>query len=172
MTIRFFERSAYTTHNTPDTKRTFFQNYLDHLFYLEESALIDFMEVMEKKDPGYLTQKAAKHNTIFKPFRDRFDYLDDVLGATVTPMAFILGATTLLNYALYEGAIALAIKTKLRENDFKNHGVQASLFIAGAFLCFALSLAIFLKSVVSLITRPLVTAYEGYQEQDTPRFYQ
>ena len=126
---------------------------------------------MEKKDLRCFTQKVCKHVTLFDPLRDGHDYFDEVMGATLLPVALSLTSIGLLTASLCEGIMALFIQTNVIENDDKTHGQRAGIYLFSALLVSILSYATFLKSAASLITRPLVTVFQGCKEQDIPRFY-
>lgn len=171
MTFKFFNQTYCTTSKKPNKKQNFFQNYFDHLFYLEQSIEKDVVKVLEKKDLYYLLHKLVRHITIFDPLRDGYDYFDEVMGASVAPMGLQIASGALLSAALFEGIIALGMKMDLLEQDQKLHVRNASLYMMAALLTSALSFVILMKSLASLCTRPVVTAFQGYQEQDIPRFY-
>jgi hypothetical protein len=170
MTFKFFNQTSRSISKKPNKKQNFFQNYFDHLLYLEQSIEKDVVKVLEKNDLFYLVHTLARHITVFDPLRDGYDYFDEVMGASVAPMALNIASAALLSLALFEGAIALGIQVDLFEQDQKMHVRNGALYMIAAFLTSVLSFVILMKSLASLITRPAVTAFQGYQEQDIPRF--
>ncbi|WP_133128090.1 hypothetical protein [Legionella nagasakiensis] len=172
----FFGRPFSAKQKKPNDKKNFFQNYNDHLQYLQ----VDLAEKLLAKHPrGSHDLLAAlmdeilslKHLTMFDGLRDGYDYFDEVMGASVVPLLGVGAMVGSVGLAIWEGIQALAIKMNLQENDYGQHGDKAltCLVVAGASL--VLSAAIFLKSVIGLVTRPIVTAIQGWKPQDEERFY-
>lgn len=116
-------------------------------------------------------KEVLAHINIFDALRDSYDYADDIAGAVLVDWlgsALVFGCVA---EAVWNGAHMLAIKARLVEDDAKEHGVSAVLFLLAAAAIFVIASLISMKSVISLISRPLVTAIHGFKPQDTPRFY-
>lgn len=159
----------------PSPKKNFFQNYSDHLDYLQ----LEFKKVWEKleatrsfeKQLDIISDEALKRLNIFERLRDGHDYMDEVIGATAIPAMGMVLSIASFAVAIWEGVQALAIHIGLAKKDSEDHkesAVNALLFSAASFV---LSVASFLKSAVSLITRPIITAVKGFAEQDVDRFH-
>jgi hypothetical protein len=103
-------------------------------------------------------------------FYDRYDVADEVLGATVIPWAIGAAATGAFLYAVWEAGFMLAIKGGLVRNDHENHGDRAVMAFLASVALAALTVVIFAKSLISLVTRTLVTLTDGYSTPNQSRF--
>lgn len=108
--------------------------------------------------------------SIFEALRDGYDYFDEVVGATAIPALAGLACLGLAASAIWEGIQELAIKIGLQNNDHDKHleKAAANLLLAGT--AFVISIASFIKSAISLFTRPIVTSINGYKPQNINRF--
>jgi hypothetical protein len=169
----------------PDPKKNFFQNYNDHLNSLERNfikkidtsktgnyaEIFNSIKTKAKYHPGQLLQFATQEILaplyVFDKLRDGHDYFDEVSGATVVPLlsaAAFLGFTT---RAIWEGIQKLAHSAKGKY--YNGDEGLSNLVLAGTALM--ISITSLIKSVISLVSRPLVTLLGGFQAQDTKRFY-
>lgn len=168
---RFFTRQY-----TPNPKKNFFQNYSDHLKYLNEKFSRSWNKIVKAESVdeqlALIGHEAFKRLNLFERLRDRYDYMDEIVGATAIPAMSLVASVAALAIAVWQSAQELALITGLaEEHDRKGHLALAgdALFVSAAAFVFAA--ASFLKSAISLVTRPVVTALEGYEKQDIKRFY-
>lgn len=165
----------FNKHSSPDSKLSFFQNYSHHLNYIDNKLLKEFKKLGAVRNQGNITTDTAKelalgHLQAFDALRDGYDYMDDVLGATAGTAAGLLLSFAGAIYGLYEGLQALAIKVGFMDNDNEDHSENATAFFAVSGITLLATTALFINSAVSLITRPVVTAFQGWKPQDTDRF--
>ncbi|MCC5013649.1 MULTISPECIES: hypothetical protein [unclassified Legionella] len=164
-----------SSQKTPDAKKNFLQNYSDHLDQLE----IDAKKIWEKtKNKGsfeeafnFIKDEATKRMNFLEGFRDRYDFADEVVGATAIPALGMVASVAALGYAIWEGAQALAIHAGFAKDDGKEHGENAAIGLMVSAASFVGAVASFLKSAVSLITRSVATAINGYGESKETRFH-
>ncbi|KTD14531.1 hypothetical protein Lgra_0562 [Legionella gratiana] len=159
----------------PDPKKNFFQNYSDHLDYLQHE-FEEFWIKLEKTKKleerlNLMSNEALKRLNIFERLRDGHDYMDEVVGATALPALGMIVSIGSFAAAVWEGAQALAIHVGLTKKDGEDHKENAANFLLLSAASFALSVASFLKSAISLISRPIITAFYGYAKQDIVRFH-
>lgn len=159
----------------PDPEKNFFYNYFDHLNALGKGAdalyhkFSELRTVDEQWD--FLEKVLSDRNLILQPLRDGYDYMDEVIGATVLPTAGALTSLGLLVFAVWEVAQSLAINLGFARNDREAHADNALQYFLGAALVLAFSAMSFIKSCISLISRPIATAEHGFAKQDKDRFY-
>ena len=159
-------------HKKPDSKQTFFANYFDHAhqnYRKLAHAAHNFSESSGKF--GFTMTEIMRRMTMFEPLRDRYDYADEVAGVTIVQW---LGSAAMLGiaaYAVVEGAHALAIKTGYLHDDHEDHSSRALIAMLAVAAVFVITSAIFMNAAISLITRPIITANQGYKKQDENRFY-
>ena len=167
--MTFFE-----SHKKPNSKKNFFQNYSDHLDHLETEFQKAFNDFTKKKtlckQLDFISGEAVKRISIFEKLRDGHDYFDEVVGATALPLMALGMSLAALGKSILEAGTALAINLNLIEDDRNDHLENAGTWLMASAASFVLAIASFLKSVVSLITRPVVTAIQGFAEQDKNRF--
>ncbi|MFW2569543.1 hypothetical protein [Legionella sp. 29fVS95] len=175
--VSFFQNVKICTgQNTPDVKKNFFQNYADHLDFLEEKFKKKGAKLMEMTfDDGlaFLSEQALERLKIFESLRDGHDYFDEVVGATAIPLMSLAVATVATAAAIWEGVQDLAIHTgfmKAQDKVSIDKDLQTSHYLLVAGAAFLLAAASFLKSAISLISRPVVTAIQGFDKQDEVRF--
>lgn len=161
--------------NKPDSKKNFFQNYADHLDFLHikfKKKYEQFMdtETIEEK-LSILGNEALERLKVFEQLRDGHDYFDEVVGATAIPLIGAIASVCSLAIAIWDAAQLLAIKAGFVEDDGINHADNALNHLLLSATALALSVASFVKSAISMITRPVVTAIRGFAEQDEDRFY-
>ena len=172
MPFPFFKTKILPSQKTPDPHKNFFQNYGDHFHYLKHDA-VGIYEKYGKSDRklSLLTQEILARLTMFDALRDGYDYFDEVVGVTVIPFLSSAAAMCLGALALWEGAHALAIKAGMLTNDGGDHVSNAMAYLLAATTAYVISAVSYFKSMISLVTRPLVTACQGFQPQDKERFY-
>ena len=166
--------SFFRGQRTPDSKKTFFQNYSDHLDYLQKKYEKRWNKLVEQESIGerfnFLSEQALKRISIFERLRDGYDYFDEVVGATAFPAISLVASIAGIGIALWEGIRALIIKIGLTNPDGEDHQANAGFALFTSTTAFLASIASFLKSVISLITRPIVTSIYGFETQDKERF--
>ncbi|STX41201.1 Uncharacterised protein [Legionella donaldsonii] len=190
----FFDRAKQAIVNKslgkkePDAKQNPVENYVDHAHFLLIKSLQKFDTLKEKygkleKDGteasfydllSFIKKEANKHLTICEKLRDGHDYFDEVVGATAIPALGMIASTAALGMAIWEGAQALAIHAGFKEGTDKEksaHLENAGTMLLASAAAFVGAVASFLKSAISLVTRPVVTAIEGFAAQDKDRFY-
>lgn len=159
---------------TPDSKKNFFQNYSDHMDYLQKYYYEGWLKyrnirtLEEKLD--FIEKHALQRLTVFERLRDAHDYFDEVVGATALPALGLLVSVASLGLALWEGVKLLAAFAGLGHvsaKEYKENVIEALIISAATFL---LSITSFLKSAVSIISRPVITCIKGYEKQDKDRF--
>lgn len=174
--FHFFPKSKFfINQKTPDPKKNFFENYSDHLDFLAlklDQKCYQLQQIDNTADAiRFIGKEALKRLTMFEQLRDAHDYFDEVLGVTVLPPLSIIISVAALGQALWEAAHHLAIKSGFTRNDYTDHLDNAGGFLLISITSILFSIACFLKSAISLATRPLVTAIHGYAEQDEDRFH-
>lgn len=181
MCLIFFSKKTFKNQRKPDPKKNFFQNYDDHLSSLfvklyESLPINDFEDLQNtmlntpSEFLGQVSNEAVKHLYLFDALRDGYDYFDEVVGATAIPLLTGLASLGLATAAIWEGMQALAIKLGLQQPDHERHLDKAAANILLAGVALVLSVATFMKSLISLVTRPLVTLIQGFKPQDVHRF--
>lgn len=158
----------------PDPNKNFFLNYSDHLDYLQMkyekrwNKLVR-LEGLEERF-NFLVKQALKHISIFEQLRDGYDYFDEVVGATALPVVSLVVSIAEIGIALWESFRALIINIGLANHDGEDHLENAGFSLFTSAAAFLTSMASFLKSAISLVTRPIVTAIYGFEKQDKDRF--
>lgn len=159
----------------PDPDKNFFYNYFDHLKALTKHSAELYEEFKKLKTADaqmdFFEKELSNRNLILNPLRDAHDYMDEVMGATVLPAFGMLSAVGALVVAAWEGVQALAIHCGLAHNDREKHADEALGFFIAAAAVFTLSAMSFVKSWISLVSRPIATVEQGFAKQDTLRFY-
>ncbi|WP_133136668.1 hypothetical protein [Legionella rowbothamii] len=159
----------------PDPDKNFFYNYFDHLNALSKQSADLYVEFKELKTADaqidFFEKELSKRNLILNPLRDAHDYMDEIMGATILPASGMLTAVGALIAAAWEGVQALAIHWGLANNDREKHADTALEYFVTAAAVFTLSAMSFVKSWISLVSRPIATVEQGFAKQDTPRFY-
>ncbi|KTD34368.1 hypothetical protein Lmor_1765 [Legionella moravica] len=171
----FSNTKIFVNQKTPDPKKNFFENYSDHLDFM----IIHFQQKFNKLKNindldvalDYIGDEAIKRLKMFDPLRDGHDYFDEVVGATGLPALGIIASIASLGTAIWESAQALAIEMGIKRNDREDHLDIAAGYLILSAAAIIIAIASFVKSAISLITRPLVTALSGYAEQDEDRFH-
>ena len=173
---------AFKNHKKPAQYKNFFQNYSDHLNSGESKLREKYPSINEIDSPKSLinalstvtmkslSKEVLTHLFIFDALRDGHDYFDEVMGATVVPLAAGIASICLTALAMWETAHALAITAGMAKDDGKPHGGHAIEFLLLAAAAALISVASFIKSAISLISRPIVTLINGANPQDTNRF--
>lgn len=120
---------------------------------------------------NFLAKEAIARVYVFDALRDGYDYFDEVVGATVLPFLSGCASIALAVVSIVELSYAIGIGVGLLEDDKKNHGDNVVLALVLAVAAVSFAVAVFIKSAISLVTRPLVTAVQGFKSQDINRFY-
>ncbi|KTD77181.1 hypothetical protein [Legionella waltersii] len=159
----------------PSSDKNFFQNYSDHIDALEIKFIKKFNELKKPKNRGkifdILADEALGRINIFEPLRDGHDYCDEFVGATALPALGLIASLAFAGKALFEAGEALFIKVGFSQKDGEDHLSKAGFALALSAISFALSIASFIKSAISLVTRPIATLFSGYAPQKEDRFY-
>lgn len=159
-------------HNKPSPKKNMFQNYVDHLSYIEIESIKIWRRLDHSSPLSVLIGENVKRIRVFEALRDGHDYFDEVLGAFVGSTLCTAAAMALMAYSTWEMGAALLMKTRAIKNDGENHWHNAVKGVFCAMTLVVMSLFIHVKSMISLITRPLITLLAGYnKQQDVDRFY-
>ncbi|KTC64798.1 Uncharacterised protein (plasmid) [Legionella adelaidensis] len=168
MPLSFFE----TSH--PDAEKSFQENYGDHLQWIQkkvEHKYFRFWKLNSHSERlSLILNELALINKADKPLIDEYDYLDELMGATLIPFFSALNTAVFIVAATFECAQALAIQTSQMKDDQDNHlnTAMGYLILAGASLLLTVVSA--LKACVSLVTRPMLTIWSGYQLNESGRF--
>ncbi|WP_019216247.1 hypothetical protein [Legionella tunisiensis] len=175
--VSFFQNvKVCTGQKTPDANKNFFQNYSDHLDFLEEKFKKKGAKLMQMNmDEGlaFLSEQALERLKLFESLRDGHDYFDEVVGATTIPLMSLAVAAVATAAVIWEGVQDLAIHTgfmKAKDKVSIDKDLQTSHYLIVAGAAFLFAVASFLKSAISLISRPVVTAIQGFDKQDEVRF--
>ncbi|MFI4919118.1 MAG: hypothetical protein ACHP65_06145 [Legionellales bacterium] len=171
----FFNNVKVPVHQkTPDENKNFFQNYLDHLDALfmqwEQKSKHGFQLWSEPEADNFikfLVQETLGYCTMLDKLRDGYDYYDEIMGVTALPILATLGSVVALTAAIYKGASALVHIGGVDGDDSAADAVTALIMSA---LLLAAALGSLLKSALSLVSRPVVTAFQGYGTQNVDRF--
>lgn len=142
----------------PNAQLSFFENYQAHITMLtkKHEKLVSSGD-NERNKEALIAEIKAKFNC-HTPLRDCYDLTDEVLGATLLPIACVALSAYLASLALKELLHTIAIKINLVNDDHNSrHGEEAK--IKGLFaLALALtSVASLIKCTLSLIIRPIAT---------------
>lgn len=158
-------------HKKPNPQKNLFQNYIDHLNYIEIEGAKIWKRLDREGMLGVLIIESVKRVKIFEALRDGHDYFDEVLGVLVGSTLCTMAAIGFVAYAVWELATALLMKTGLIKNDNESHWNNAIKGILCAMTAFVMSMVIHLKSMISLVSRPLITLFTGFTKQNVDRFY-
>lgn len=158
---------------TPSNRKTFFQNYYDHLQFIRRDFFKDDKLKITRQNVEDVTKHIldAKRISCFDGLRDKYDYCDEIMGATIVP---ILGAVIFLGgviNAIWEGLQLLATQCGFIPFDTRDHSENAIVSLMAAGSTLVIAAATFIKSLISVFTRPLVTFVSGWQPQNVDRFY-
>ena len=153
----------------PSTHLNFFQNYSYHANYMNGKLDKSVIGLIKNKDMG---DELLKHATIFEPLHDVYDYCDELVGATGVPAATMI---TSLHF-LYKSCVYLynmaAIKFFDKEGAMDKQSQYALSNLQAAGVALFLAAAIFAKSCISLVSRPIATMFQGWnKETKTERFW-
>lgn len=168
--LHFFQDMSSSGSKCPNKKKTFFENYADHLVHIERNAVTIWDQLNRSNDLCFLAHEAIKRISTFDPLRDGYDYFDELLGATVLPLALQLLSFYHILVAIVEAACAFAVYVHLMKDEQEDHLEEAQKYGMYGMSAFLFSFAIAVKSLISLVTRPIVTAFQGFKEQDVERF--
>ena len=170
MQMNFFKAN----HKKPSIDKNFFQNYSDHLDYIysifqekssEFNSLSSTPELLH-----FIKDTALERLKMFEQLRDAYDYTDEILGATALPALGMLASIATLACCVWETMKGIMISFGWRNDDYTSHSRKACEHLMLAVAAFTLACASFLKSAISLVTRPIVTAVQGFAPQNKERF--
>ena len=160
----------FTMQEKPQKSKNFFENYTDHVRFLFDK----YKQVIASENfSGFIdniAEASIKSLNLFEPLRDGHDYFDEVGGATAIPLASAVASIATFAMAAWEGLQALACSVGFMRSSTESHADEAVKFLQISLACALLALGSFVKSAVSLVTRPLVTAIKGFAPQDKERF--
>ncbi len=158
---------------TPSADKGTYQNYVSHLKHVYGEAKVVYNTYSSSSFGGRFTllgKTAVDRFRVLNAYHDRYDIADEVSGATVIPFVLgILGTVTTL-LTIWELGHLLAIKVRLVNDDHKSHGDRAAMFLLAGIAVSLSSTIIFMKSALSLVTRTLLTAINGWKEPTQERF--
>jgi hypothetical protein len=154
--------------STPDAGKSFVENYYDHLSFFYKSR--NGTNIPSPVEGGVL-QMPIPLKPIVRPFgrfnvhkalHDRYDYADEIIGATIAPVACVLAA----GYLFTKAVVSLLTFASFTDQSF----LEATLGnFCQAIIALCMAAYIFVKSVASLLIRPLITL-GGYDTSDEDRF--
>lgn len=166
----------------PNPNYTFFKNYDNHIEFVKEKYARK-MDTMIDRNTGividhnsslFLHDEILKHLITFDSLRDMHDYMDEIMGITLLPIAgaslaviglLLAGRHAINGLECKYGATGVTQDAKA-DNEFK-YSMNFLMWALGAFGYAAVTFA---TSAVRLVTRPLVTATYGWKPQDENRF--
>lgn len=169
--------------NQPDKAKSFFENYYDHLSFFYKARnktnvgdlLYQWLDnIGHDTDNEYGSSFYIPTAIPLKPMvpftrlrmhralHDAYDYLDEILAATIIPPLLIMASAYLLMRALIGGLTFGQIYSK------PYNSVTNDLFNA----CMGLFLTAFsfLKASLSLVVRPILTLFNGFNVDAVSRF--
>ncbi len=154
----------------PNPKKNCFQNYGDHLGYHVHQAKQIWHDVHGPNTFSVLAKESWKRVKVFQALRDGHDWVDELGGAIFGTTLASLAACATLALAIWEACVGLTMRMGMVKNDGGNHFQKAGKNLLCSIAAYVISVFIYIKSVVSLITRPIVTLIKGYKPQDIERF--
>ena len=158
-------------HRKPNPKQNCLQNYWDHMNAIEHDAHKLWNETNSSNWFKVLAREAWTGLNMSDALRDGHDYMDEAVGLVAGSTIYSAIATGLLCKALWETACGLAITIGLAKDDGQSHSGNIVKALCFALAAYVMSVVVYLKAAISLISRPLVTALVGWKPQDTNRFY-
>ena len=169
----------FTNTKKPSKDKTCFGNYLDHVNYVAhatEDKINRLADLFRHNDESFfdgILQEVSSHMNMFVSLKDGHDYMDEIMGATVLPVASVGVAIVATGYAFScLCAVALTACGVLERDNYKyqENKDKALILLITALALAIVSLVSFVKSALSLVTRPVVTAFQGWAPQDVERF--
>jgi len=154
----------------PNPKKNCFQNYGDHLGHHVHQAKQIWHDVHGPNTFSVLAKESWKRIKVFQALRDGHDWVDELGGAIFGTTLATLAAFATLALAIWEACVGLTMRMGMIKNDGGSHFQKAGKNLLCSIAAYVLSVVIYIKSAVSLITRPLVTLITGYKPQDIERF--
>ena len=186
------------TSRVPNANLSFFENYQNHVTALFDDYTNANKVRSDAAQAVFLNDKLYGYFKAFDSLYDVYDFTDEVVGATIVPLALSAVSILALGGAVFEAMHQVAIELGIVENDiptgvmdalgdlmkgrtdrFENlvngnpsHGENAFGLLIIALLAAALAIVSFVKSAVSIITRPIATALDefGPDEAQYDRF--
>jgi len=160
---------------TPNPRKNFVDNYGEHLEAVNvrtSQAEHDFWETESAYDRlVFIRRELAAHIHCSEVLYDGYDYADVLMGTTAVPLFSALDAVVASVFATWHGLNSLAVMAGCADDDEGKHADNALgyLMIAAGLLVF--TLVGLVDSLISLLSRPLLTAIYGSKPQDCPRFH-
>lgn len=159
-------------HKSPDPRKNMIQNYIDHLSCIEVTGHRIWKKLDRESILGVLLVESMNRIKIFQRLRDGHDYFDEVLGALVGSTLCSIAAVGFVAYSLWELATSVMMNIGILKSDHEPHFDHVVKGMFCAMTAFVMSMVIHMKSMISLVTRPLMTLFFGYnQHQEVDRFY-
>ena len=152
------------TSSKPNSSLSFLVNYISHGQTLFDKHSRIFASTNDHSTAKNYEPFASLN--VFTPFRDRYDFTDEVLGATLLPLAGVVVSVACTVWAIKELFHALAITINLVNKDDNvgqkgkvGHGTFTLVLVTVllALLAAVVSLAALIKCPISLLTRPIAT---------------
>ncbi len=141
----------------PKADLSFFDNYISHCAALIAKHSNNDEHTSPTEDFTTLKDVCVAKLNFFTPLRDRYDFTDEVVGATLLPLAGVVVSAVSTVWALKELFHTLAITINLVNDDGDKHGEAAIVLGAIALFAAVASLAALIKCTLSLLTRPIAT---------------
>ena len=157
----------------PTQKLGFFKNYVNHLDFVTNDVWIKLgLEENSPtiKDTFPIMKESLVRSNMFTAFYDRYDITDDILKATVVPMAMTVLAGMSAAKAILQAGYGMAIKAGLARNDGQHHGDKAASYFVAALALHALSYVYALKALLDIVTRTFCTIADGFKAPERDRF--
>ena len=163
---------------TPNKNLNFIQNYFNHLKAVDSklgkeikylSGKRTFRQEIQRDVLG--REKSGSdvllgHINAFDPLKDGHDYMDNIMGATVGTLIGAAVSIIFLASGLYEGIMSLVTSGAEPAKHYDNMQVSLS----ASLLTAAVTLINFANSFVSVFTRPVITAINGWDKSKEDRF--
>lgn len=183
----------FPDHKTADKKKSFLSNYVDHVKYKTEEFTGVARRIMQSDNVADITeglaQELAKRWRLDEALYDKYDYADEIVGATLLPVVAATSSLAALLAAAFWGVRALAsmalykiieLKNLCREHKsdtssvseaVEHHKNEARQYAVLAAVGLIITLFVAIKSWLSLLSRPAVTLWNGWQEPQEDRFH-
>lgn len=168
----------------------FFKNYVSHLAQMSADITKDINASLEVLNPNDTLETILSESPIRKgelatriawftgkslqsdrPFSDRYDVADELLGSFVMPFLQDALGLIFLGVSFYEAGLYLGIKTGVKKDDNIDHGSEALLTFGAGLIAFANSFIYSILSPINLVSRTVFTALDGYKAPENDRFY-
>jgi hypothetical protein len=175
--ISIFGHNLCDHRTKPDPKKNTISNYDDHMICRGvkfERKIKELNRLLQSGDiEGELSianQEVLARINFLDPLIDKYDYFDEIFGATGMPLLTGLAALGAAGYGLIQGAQSLSIGLGLIQDDGEHHAKQALGYFCVAAIALVATIVGAITHGLSLLTRPIATAIEGWKESDENRF--